>query len=60
MRFPNLSNPDVRDGLHALVRAILAFVFSAAALSIIFFGDNEDLKKWATGIVGLILGYYLK
>lgn len=60
MSFPPLNDPDVRKGLHALIRAIVALIVLFVAVYIILGTDDDTSKKWATGIVGIIIGYYLK
>jgi hypothetical protein len=43
------------------IRAALSLLFGIACLFVILHGDYSDaVDKWAFGIAGLVLGYWLR
>jgi hypothetical protein len=52
---------DWRKNFEAVTRAIFSGVLLVVCLYVTFFGEfPESSIKYATGLMGLILGYYLK
>ena len=49
------------DGLPAVVRIVVSLVVLAAGLYVILHaGYDADVQKWGFGIVGTVVGYWLK
>jgi len=45
---------------HFVARAVISVLFGIPALYIVCKGQPPETAKWATGVIGLILGYWLR
>ena len=53
-------SPDT-ERLYAIVRVVISLVVLAVALGVIVSQQfPDDYSKWAFGMVGLVLGYWLR
>ena len=45
---------------HFVARAVVSFVFGVPAIFIVWKGQPVESVKWATGVIGVIIGYWLR
>lgn len=49
-----------RDRWHFAARAVVSLVFGIPAIYIVLKGEPVESVKWATGVIGVIIGYWLR
>lgn len=54
-------NKNTREGLYALTRVLVSLAVLGVALALIIESKYlDDVEKWAFGVIGVILGYWLR
>jgi hypothetical protein len=54
-------NFSPRDRWMLAIRAAISFILLSASLYVIMIGQYPDaITKWAIGIIGIIVGYWLR
>ena len=52
---------STREGLYAVTRIVVSLGVLGAALTLILLDRYpDDVEKWAFGVIGVILGFWLK
>lgn len=51
---------DFEQKTKILTQVIITAILLIACLSMIFLDYPEDNKKWAMGLIGVVVGYWLK
>jgi hypothetical protein len=49
-----------QDRWHFVARAVVSLLFGVPAIYIVFKGEPVESVKWATGVIGVIIGYWLR
>ncbi len=49
-----------RERWHFVARAVVSLLFGIPAIYVVVKGQPADSVKWATGVVGAILGYWFR
>lgn len=51
---------EIKDFIKLTMKVVLSAAIVVFCMILIYYSPDDNYKKWATGMIGVIIGYWLK